>query len=63
MEERFLALPEAAIFLKLGRSRLYELFEEGKIPGRQLNGKILFQLSDLEKAIAPRITKPKKGQR
>jgi len=65
MEEKFLTLPEAAQFLRLGRSRLYQLAETGEIPNVQLNGRgrILFKLSELEKALVPRIAKPQKGQR
>jgi hypothetical protein len=62
MQETFMPLAEAARFVRLSRSRLYELYESGKVTGRQVDGKILFQMSDLERAIAPRITKPK-GQR
>jgi hypothetical protein len=61
--ERFMDLSDAAVFLRLGRSRLYELFEAGKISGREVDGKILFKVSDLEREIVPRITRTKKGQR
>ena len=61
LDEKLLTLVEAAKWLRLSRSRLYELYEKGAVPGRQLNGrgKILFRVSELEAAL---IAKPKKGQ-
>jgi predicted DNA-binding transcriptional regulator AlpA len=63
VEERFLTLSEAAAFLRLRRSLLYERYEQELAPGIQVDGRILFPLSELEKAIAPRIAKPEKGRR
>jgi excisionase family DNA binding protein len=63
MEEKLLTLPEAAAVLRLGRSRLYQLFEEGKIPGRQINGRgrILFLKSELQAALLPKEIKKREG--
>ncbi len=59
MEEQFLTLPEAAKVLRLSRSRTYELFEQGKLPGRQIagRGRILFKLSELEAVMLPKVPK------
>lgn len=59
MEEQFLTLPEAAKFLRLSRSRTYELFEQGKIPGRQIagRGRIYFKPSELEAVMLPKTPK------
>jgi predicted DNA-binding transcriptional regulator AlpA len=63
MEEKFLTLSEAAVFLKMGRSRLYEAYEQGLVPSHPNGeGKILFRMSDLEKVLTPRITTKKGAQ-
>ena len=50
---RFLTLPEAANFLRLSKSTLYKLTHMRLIPFvKPNNGRILFDIGDLEKWIA-----------
>jgi predicted DNA-binding transcriptional regulator AlpA len=59
--EKLLTLVEAAQMLRLSRSRLFELHEDGAVPGHQRagRGEILFRVSELTKLV----TKPRKGRR
>ena len=59
--EKLLTLVEAAQMLRLSRSRLFELHEDGAVPGHQRagRGEILFRVSELKKLV----TKPRKGRR
>lgn len=60
-DEKLLTLVEASQALHLSRSRLFELHEDGAVPGHQRagRGEILFRVSELTKLV----TKPRKGRR
>ena len=47
-----LTIPEAAVYLKLSRAKLYELLKRGDIVGRKIDGKTVFLVPDLDRYIA-----------
>jgi predicted DNA-binding transcriptional regulator AlpA len=51
--EKLLTLVEASQMLRLSRSRLFELHEDGAVPGHQRagRGEILFSISELKKLV------------
>jgi excisionase family DNA binding protein len=46
---RFLNVPEACSYLRVSRSRLYELFSEGKIRAHKLGTRTLIQREELDR--------------
>lgn len=56
MSEELLTLQDAARALNLSRTALWELYDKGKVPGRQLDGRgcILFRKSELKRALLPK---------
>jgi len=47
MSEEFLTVKETAVFLKMGVSTLNRLIKDGKIPSYKIEGKRLFQKSEI----------------
>ncbi len=51
-----LTIAEAAAALRISRSKLYQLAEDGKVPTVRVDGcgKVLFRRSELEAALKPK---------
>lgn len=47
MEPMVYTTSEAATLLKIGKTRLYQLLDTGRLPARRLGGKLLILHSDL----------------
>jgi excisionase family DNA binding protein len=65
MDNGLMTLSEAATYLRLSRSRAYELSEAGTIPTVQIGGrgKLLFRREDLTAALQTRTARTPKTHR
>jgi excisionase family DNA binding protein len=59
--EQLLTVAEVARTLRLSRTSVYEMADEGRLPGFQIGGrgKIFFKRREIEAALVPQTPKPK----
>lgn len=59
MVERLLKYDDAAAILNIGKTKLYQLARDGKVPYVKMDGNVRFRESDLRKYIESCTVQPK----